>query len=297
MNTLGSQHFVPRLLLLLFGILCAATSALWIKGCETPPLMLAACRQLLAALILLPWAVKAVRGSKGQAVTACKASVLPGIALALHFGSWIAGARLTPVAHSSLIVNMSPVVMPFMLLFLAHERINRFEIAGTLLAMLGLLLLVGADFTISAEYFFGDVVCFSSMLLFTLYLVLARRHRGTGSIWLYVVPLYTVGGLCCLVAAPFAPGGLSLGGWPGISSILGLALICTVGGHSILNSSMRHLRGQVVSLINLSQFIFAGLLAWILLKEQPVTEFYLSALLIVVGAAVALYGMSRTVKE
>ncbi|MCU0787405.1 MAG: DMT family transporter [Verrucomicrobia bacterium] len=39
--------------------------------------------------------------------------------LAVHFISWIAGARMTPGANASLLVNMTPAVMPFVLYLLA----------------------------------------------------------------------------------------------------------------------------------------------------------------------------------
>jgi drug/metabolite transporter (DMT)-like permease len=75
-----------------------------------------------------------------------------------------------------------------------------------------------------------------------------------------------------------------------IAFIVGLGLIPTVTGHSIMNYSMKHLRGQVVSLANLNQFIFAGIMAWILLGEKPIWNFYIACALVVAGAITALRG-------
>lgn len=57
----------------------------------------------------------------------------------------------------------------------------------------------------------------------------------------------------------------------------------TVIGHSINNYGMRKLRGQIVSLLNLTQIIFATLLSFIFLGEIPPAYFYPAALVILSG--------------
>jgi drug/metabolite transporter (DMT)-like permease len=126
------------------------------------------------------------------------------------------------------------------------------------------------------------------MLLFALYLVLGRRNRDFPSLWLYMVPLYAIAALSCyalsfLFVSPFEEQ------YPlrEVGFILGLGLIPTIFGHSILNLAMKHLRGQVVTLANLSQPIFAGLLAFLFLSEVPALSFYPACLLIIAGALTA----------
>ena len=70
--------------------------------------------------------------------------------------------------------------------------------------------------------------------------------------------------------------------------ILGLGIIPTVLGHSILNYSMRHIRGQAVGIAALGQFIFAGIMGYFLLSDAPQQTFYVAAPLAVVGAILAL---------
>jgi drug/metabolite transporter (DMT)-like permease len=126
------------------------------------------------------------------------------------------------------------------------------------------------------------------MLTYALYLVLARRNREGGSLWTYVVPVYAIGGLACLAL-----------GLPWVSPlkayaprealyILGLALVPTVIGHTVLNASMRRLRGQVVSVIGMAEFAFSGVLAWLILAEKPSGLFYVAAALVVAGAALTV---------
>jgi len=58
-----------------------------------------------------------------------------------------------------------------------------------------------------------------------------------------------------------------------------LAVVPTIGGHTILNFSMQKFRGQTVSIINMGQFIFAGIIAYFIYMEIPTTEFYIASLL------------------
>ena len=49
-----------------------------------------------------------------------------------------------------------------------------------------------------------------------------------------------------------------------------------------------NLRGQVVSIFNLNQFIFAGVLAFLLLGEVPKPRFYLASALVVAGGVIVV---------
>jgi len=46
---------------------------------------------------------------------------------------------------------------------------------------------------------------------------------------------------------------------------------------------MKHLLGQVVSIINLTEFIFAGIMGYFLLGEIPRVNFYISGMLVAGG--------------
>lgn len=286
--------------LLLLGVFCASTSVIFIKLSGTDPTWLSCYRLLLASLLLLPVYRMALPGSGWSQRELWKRGVVPGAMLAAHFILWIAGARLTNSAHATLIVNMAPIVMPFALMLLVREKVTRTEHLGTAIAICGMFVLAAGDVQLDPAYFRGDILCFVSMLFYALYLALGRRNRDLPSIWLYVVPTYTVAGLCCgfvgLVQWSFDPAGNPAAGpWGALDwlGIIGLALIPTICGHSLINQALRHIRGQLVVLINLSQFIFAAALAWLLLGEAPKPLFYPSALLVVVGALLVILTTPR----
>jgi len=262
-----------------------------IKASRETPLLLSAYRFLIAALILSPAWLREWRGSAGgRRLRDLRVTVLPGLLLGLHMTTWIVGARLTLAANASLIVNLVPVVMPFLMAALGQERITPAELLGTVLALAGAVLLGVTDFRLSRTTFLGDLLSFVSMLFFAGYLALGRRYRRTLGLWSYVVPLYGVAGLACLLPGWVLEDPLKPYALRDVALILGLALVPTVLGHTALLVGMRHLRAQVVAVCNLGQFVFAGLMAFLLFGERPLPVFYAASALLVTGAVLAIRG-------
>ncbi len=296
-----------RIPLLMCGVFSCSTAVLMIKASRVDPILLAALRVLVASIVLGPvfWRDH-VKHRDHWDMGRLKRTAIPGVILGLHFISWNLAARMTLAVNASLIVNMLPAAMPFLLYMLIREKPNRREIIGTIIALGGVGILAGGDFHLDAQYFKGDVIAFGSMILYGLYLALGRRNSDFPTIWLYVVPLYLTAGITALTIWAglylFGPAGLATVGNISqpireIAFIVGLGLIPTVTGHSIMNYSMKHLRGQAVSLANLTQFIFAGLMAWMLLSEIPAWNFYIACGLVVAGAVTALRGQHRPANE
>jgi drug/metabolite transporter (DMT)-like permease len=265
-----------------------------IKAGDEHPFLVASYRLLVAALVLFPFFWRDLRRYPGRyGWQQLSWSALPAVALAIHFMSWIVGARLTFVTNASLIANLTPVAMPFFLLVVYKEKVNRQEIVGTLFTLAGLVILATGNLRFSASHFYGDLICFGSMLAFAAYLAMGRRNSHRLSLWLYMVPLYGMAGLICLVCAlPFI-NPVKVYTLKNILLILGLGLVPTVLGHTILNYSMKFFRGQVVSITNLAQLLFAGLLGYLIFMERPQAIFYLSAALILAGVVVALFSGYR----
>jgi drug/metabolite transporter (DMT)-like permease len=281
---------IGRYAILLLGVFACSTSVIFIRASHTQPFVLAALRLLLATVLLLPVFLRDWRRHRGTFHAGhLRRAVLPAFVLAAHFIAWAGGARLTAAAQATLIVNLVPVAIPFFLHALVGERLNRAEVAGSVLALAGLLVLTGRDAFAGGGDLRGNAVCFGAMLLFAWYLALGRRNRDFPTLWLYVVPVYAFATAICLVAALPWLGTFAAGSGREWLCMLGLACIPTLTGHSLMNAAMRHLRGQVVSLCNTGQFIFAGVMAFFLFHETPPAPFYAGSALIVGGIALAAF--------
>jgi drug/metabolite transporter (DMT)-like permease len=279
-----------RYLLLFLGVGACSTSAILIRMSATDPLVLTALRLVFASLMLAPVFLVELRRHGGAFTRAhLRRTHAPALVLALHLVLWTLGVRMTAVAQATLIVNLVPIALPFFLLWLARERINAAEVAGTALAIVGLATLSVRDAVAAGGSAAGDAVCFASMLLFALYLALGRRNRDFPSIWLYVIPVYGQAALVCLLVALPRMGTFDVGSAREWSLMAGLAAIPTVCGHSLLNAAMRGIRGQIVSLCNVSQFVFAGVMGFLLFGEVPRALFYAASAIVVAGVAIVVY--------
>ncbi len=291
----SNRASLPKALLLVFGVLCGSSAVILIKASHENPFLVASYRLLIAAAVLFPFFWRDLKAYSGQyGWRQLSWSAIPGLVLAVHFVSWVIGARMTAVASASLVINLTPVAMPFFIYLLYRERVNRREILGSAFTLAGLGVLAWSSLNISEINFIGDLTCFGSMLAFAAYLALGRRNGQRLSLWLYMVPLYTIAGLACLVSAlpfvnPIKPYQTA-----DVLLILGLGLIPTVLGHTILNYSLKFFRGQVVSVTNLGQVVFSGVLGFIFFREVPPPVFFAAAALILAGILIVLFsGYSR----
>ncbi len=298
MNLIKNNKLIFRFLLLLFGIVSGSTAIIFIKASDEQPLLVASYRLLVAGVVLFPFFLRDLGrydGSYGRQQLGWV--ILPALALAFHLGTWVVGARMTQTANAVLIANLTPVAMPFFVWIFYREKINRRELAGTLLAIIGLIWMTGETFLISRTDFVGDLICFISMLGFAMYLALGRRNSGRISLWLYMVPLYLIAGVLCLLAACFFVNPLKAYTLNNVLLILGLTIFPTVIGHTVLNFSLKYFRGQVVSVANLGQILFGTLLGYLIFGDVPRGSFYAAGVLIIIGILVVLQGSQQHIKQ
>ncbi|NVK29361.1 MAG: DMT family transporter [Gammaproteobacteria bacterium] len=275
-----------RLLVLLVGITCGASSVIFIRGSQQDPILLVFYRTAIAVIALSPLFIYHYRRADVTMrhylrTTHLKNCLLPAAIFALHFVTWNMGARATAAANATLLVNLVPVAMVGVLWLLFRELPTRREMLATALAILGVLIVSVPAIELNPEHLIGNAFCLVSMVFFAFYLALAKRFSHLPSLWLYVVPLYALTGLMCLPFGLWRSDWLSFIDQTDVLMTLALGLVPTVFGHSILNRMMQLMPGQTVSVINTFQFVIAGLLAFWLWGEQPEPLFYLGSVSIV----------------
>ena len=279
-----------RYALVFIGVFASSTAVIMIRLSDTHPTVLAALRLLIASALLAPiyWRERRkyhavyTRGHRGR-------TLWPAALLTVHFISWGYGSRMTPTASASLIANLVPIALPFFLYFMAKERINRTEVIGTLLALSGVVALTAPGILHSDAGFWGNIICFGSMIAAAGYVALGRRNRDFPSLWLYVVPIYLQAGLMSLIASLPWLATFHVGSAREWLLMLGLACVPTIIGHSMINYGVRHLRGQIISLCNVTQFVFAAVMAFFLFHEHPAPLFYAASAIVVAGVALVVF--------
>lgn len=281
-----------EIVLLFAGQVITSTAVIFIKANTVHPLLFASLRLLGATVILSPFFVREAHRTYGRlSLDLIRPALIPGAFLAVHMMTWIMAARTTTAANANLIVNMTPLFMPVVVFLLTREGVRAWEMVGTLIALAGLAALGVPSFQGSRETLVGDVLAFGSMLFLATYLALARRNRGPGSVWIYVTPLYFVAGLICLaVSLFFTSPAAQTWSWRNILTLLGIVVGPTIIGHTAMNHAMGRLPTQIVGLSQLSQTIWAGLMAFLIFGEVPHPLFAVAAVCIAAGVVVIVIG-------
>lgn len=280
---------VARWAALPIGVVCISTSAILIRMTEGPPLVTAANRLVLAALVLLAVAAVWQRDDLIAAVTRYRLPLIAsGVMLGVHFALWTESLFLTSVASAVFLIDSHPAIVALTARRALGEHTARGVLVGIALTAVGGLVITGGDFPVGAEALLGDAMAFGGTLLFAGYLVVGRAVRPRLGLAAYAGTVYGVAAVVLVAAALLA--GLSLVDHAAHDLPLWLLLVLlpTLGGHTVFNWALRFLPVSVVSVAMLGDPVGTTLLAWLVLREPPPTTAIVGGALILLGLYLAL---------
>ncbi len=283
-----SKKIFAPLILIITGI-TASSSVIFIKLCNIDSFYIAGLRLLIASSILFPfWLINKKKKNFSYTKKKILKIMIPSAALSFHLITWTIGAKLTLATNATILINLLPLIMPFFLYFFTHERINKYETIGTILGLIGIFYLAFNDYHLQSDKFQGDIICLISLFFLALYLISAKRFLQDFDLLSYIVPVYFFASIITLLSAIVFNRKLEIPDTQSVLALIALVIFPTIMGHSLLNFSMRRFRGQIVSLANQLQFIYAGFMGYFILKEIPDTHFYITAIFVVAGSFIAI---------
>jgi drug/metabolite transporter (DMT)-like permease len=251
-------------------VLFVSFGAILVRLAAAPPLAVSFYRVALASLLLLPFAGRDARRS-WLALDARRRLLLvaAGLALALHFATWIASLSHTTVASSVLLVNTAPVFAIALSRVFLGERPSASVLAAVPVALAGAALIAFGDWTGSPGSLLGNGLAVAGAVTVALYQVIGRGLRDALPLNAYVLGVWGTAALA--LAALARTSGVLLGGYPKRTwlAFLALAVVPTIGGHGLVNKSLRSLPAPTVGLFLLGEPVIASLLAWLLFAEAP----------------------------
>lgn len=273
---------------LVTGILAISTGSVLVRLAPAPALAIGAWRLLLATLLLTPCALPAGRREWARLDARDWRNLsLAGVALAIHFATWITSLGMTSVASSVILVSTNPIWVGLATHFWLGERAGSRTVWAIVLAMVGTVVISFGDIELSQRALLGDGLALVGAIAGSAYLLLGRSVRRKLSTVAYVWPCYGLCGLLLLAMAIIA--GQPLGGYP--LATYGLLALLAIGpqilGHSSFNWALGYFTPVFVTLALLCEPIGATLLAWLMLGESPQPTAVLGGVLIIVGVYVA----------
>jgi drug/metabolite transporter (DMT)-like permease len=292
MKAPGSGGVARAAPVLAIAALATSSGAVLVRLAESPAAVTAFWRLALSVGILLPILLYRGDWRDWRALDWRDVSLLvvSGLCLAFHFLAWFRSLDFTSVASSTVLVSTHPLFVGILSARLLRERPTRREWFGLALAVAGALVIGWGGFRAGADPLRGDLLAISAAVFAALYFIAGRRLRGRIGLLPYVVPVYAIAAVTCLLYGGSTD--LQFAGWPSGTwwALIGLAVGPTLLGHTGFNWALRHVRAYVVSVILLFEPLGATLLAILVLgrAELPGWNTLIGGTAILVGVWVSI---------
>ncbi|MCP2325589.1 drug/metabolite transporter (DMT)-like permease [Hamadaea flava] len=285
---------LPTLLALTLAVVAISTSGPLIAYAAAPALALAFWRNALATAVLTPAALVTRRAELARLWRGkeFRWSVLAGLALAVHFATWMAGAQLTAVATATALAATQPV-WAGLIAYWQGDRPTRAMWLGILAAVLGVTLATGADVGGSGRALLGDVLALIGGLAAAVYTVLGQRARAQASTTSYTTICYAVCAAVLLCGCVLFRVPLNGYAWSTWLAILGLTVGTQLLGHSMFNYALHELPATAVSVLVMLEVPGAALISWLWLDQRPAPLAWAGIALLVSGVAFVILGSAK----
>ncbi|HJV81680.1 DMT family transporter [Noviherbaspirillum sp.] len=258
---------------LLLGGMAIGFAGILMRLSDVNPLASAFWRMALAAPFLWMWALAVRRQDEAakKRTDFTKALVLAGIYFAGDMGVWHLSLHYTTVANATLLSNFAPIFIALWMWIAHRVRFARIFVIGMVIALVGAVMLVGANAPSGAHggghKLLGDTLGLASAIFYAAYQLVVKDARNAYSTARLMAWSTTVTGLALLPFALTAPGNF----WPaemaGWLPLLALALVAQIGGQTVIAYASAHLPASLSSVSLLIQPLTAAVAAWIIFQE------------------------------
>ncbi len=272
-------------LIILLGVVGVSVSAPLIRFSTAPSMVLVLYRVMMAALLLSPVVLTKNRAELAaigrKDLFLCLAS---GLALGLHFSCYFEALRFTSIASAVALVDTEVFFVAFMLLFLFRERIPGLAWAGIVTTFAGSVIIALADAGSGSNVLLGDAIALAGALCMAVYTMIGRTCRQRITTNTYTFLVYLSAGITVLVILLFS--GQPLLGYEPVNwlTALGMALFCTLLGHSVFSWGLKYESAAFISTAKLLEPVFASILGVLLFREIP-------SLPVIIGGCVVVLGL------
>jgi drug/metabolite transporter (DMT)-like permease len=251
-------------------VLLVSVGAILVRLAQAPPLAVSFYRMSIASAILLPFAWGDARrswpavGGRGHLLLGAA-----GVALALHFATWIASLSHTSVAASVLLVNTAPLFAIVLSRVFLHEKPPLAVQVAIPIAMAGAALIALGEGASSPASLLGNLLAVAGAVTLATYQVIGRGLRAALPLNAYMLAVW--GTAVVTLAALMAAFGTRFGNYPVRTwlAFTALAVVPTLGGHGLANRALRSLPAPTVGLFLLGEPVIASLMAFAIFGETP----------------------------
>lgn len=274
--------------IVLLGVAGVSLSALFVRWSTAPSLVLALYRMAFSAALLAP--VAAVRREeffRDLPRREALLSLLSGAFLGLHFACYFEALRWTSIASAVVLVDAEVLFVALATALILRKKLSGRAWLAVTLAFGGSAAVALADTAAGTNPLRGNLFALSGALCMAVYTMLgaACRRRLSTTVYTWLVYLSAAGTLLLTALASRRP----LTGWgtENLLTALGMAVFCTLLGHSVFSWGLKYLPPAFIATAKLLEPVFASVWGLLLFGEEPGLQVLLGGGVILAG--VALY--------
>jgi drug/metabolite transporter (DMT)-like permease len=204
-----------------------------------------------------------------------------------HLMVQVTGLKYTTASNTGWIIGTAPIFMAILAAIFFREKIGLLKISGIIIAMFGLLLLIGKGNITNVDIIEnkGDLLVLASAFTWGVYSMVNKKISLSYSPLMTIFYLFV---MMVIIIIPFnlneasvnSVVHLSLNGW---ISILFLGLFCSGIAYVIWAYSLRDLESAKVGAFLYFEPLVTVLAAWVLLSESITVLMILSGAIITIG--------------
>ena len=266
---------------------------------EIPPLTFAGLRYFIAFVFLFPFVFKKANITQLKKLDFKISLKLFCLGILFYFftqGAQFLGLYFLPAVTVSLLLNLTPIIVAVLAIFLISETPTFLQWSGMFLFIAGILVYF-YPVLFSENQILGLIIMIVGVLANALSAVLGRDINRGGNISPYIVTLVSMGfGSVMLLATGIIMEGFSLPDLKGVIYILWLAIINTAFAFTIWNFTLRSLTAVESSIINGTMLIQIALLAYLFLGEEINLKEGMGLILAGIGAILVQLKLNRKTK-
>ncbi len=232
------------------------------------------------AVLLIVW--MHVRGTPLR-LRVIRDSMWGGIALGADIALFFSAVKLTSIVNATIIGSMQPIVVGVIAARFFGEKIGLRNVAWSVVALAGTVVVVAAGAEGDASDFRGDLLALGAMLSWSAYFIASKNSKKT------MTSTEFTAGTALWTMVICAPLGFVFGqdmSWPSATNwgwLVVMAASSGLIGHAMMNWSLVRIPLWVGSTFTLLIPVFSALLAWLVLGEA-VTALQGVAMAVVIGA-------------
>ncbi len=283
-------------LIVLLGVVGISASAILVRWSTAPSMVLVLYRMIVAVGLLSPVVLLRRRDElKNLTRRDWLMSAAAGCCLGLHFTFYFESVRNTSIAAAVVLSDTEVLFVALGSILLLHKKLSRRCWLAVMLAFIGAVMVALSGGTGGESGLLGNIFALCSAMLLAMYTMIgaSTRKRVSNTAYTFVAYFFaavTVAVVAIVSGTPLA--GYGANNW---LTALGMAVLCTLLGHSVFTWGLEYLPPAYISTVKLLEPVFSAVWGLLLFQENPTLLVIVGGVIVIVG--VAIYGRAATEEE